>query len=642
MRLDTAALALTGATLALLAPATLLAEEAPLTEDAVITELLESLPEDVRTFNTHLTTLASPFMEGRLPGTRGMETAKQYCEYWLDEYGLEKPFPVVTPSGDGEVVEPNATYRQPFPLSGTTTVVGQSLQMQGASFTEEDDFVASGLGGAGEVDGGLVFCGYGINEGENGYTSFPEDLDLSGRIAVMLRFEPMDENGKSKWAIDGPWSNRAAFNRKLRAVRERGAAAVIMINTPGADDPRVNSLGESGGGGRGAPVLMMSPDAGDRLSRAAFGTPLMDLRRAADEGTTIVESDTATAQLAVEVQRDQLMAENVAGMLPGRGALKNEIVVVGAHLDHLGMGEFGSRSGPGTLHTGADDNASGSAGVLLIAEAMKKMYDELPDDADARSVLFMLFSAEESGLNGSRYYANNPISAIEDHVLMINFDMIGRILNDRLSVSGAGTGEGLKEWLEPYFADSGLDIVQPERMSGASDHTSFYRKDMPVLFGIIADFHGDYHTPADLEYKINRIGAVKTSRLFTKITYGLATRAERFAFVEPADSGRGNRRGNQERQRTRLADIKVRFGITPGVTDEDEEGILVRRVDEDSSASEAGLLPDDRIVKWDKEKVETMMGWMRKLADHEPGDVVQVVVMREGQEKILYATLKAK
>ena len=158
----------------------------------------------------------------------------------------------------------------------------------------------------------------------------------------------------------------------------------------------------------------MSVDAGSRLLELAdpAGRTARQLRSIADEGAGLVALD-GLATVRVAVEETPVVAENIAGIVPGRGALADEYIVIGAHLDHLGMGEFGSRTGPGKLHPGADDNASGSAGIILLAQKLSASYAALPADADARSILLMTFSAEESGLNGSRYYVEHPIVPID-------------------------------------------------------------------------------------------------------------------------------------------------------------------------------------------------------------------------------------
>jgi len=375
----------------------------------------------------------------------------------------------------------------------------------------------------------------------------------------------------------------------------------------------------------------MSPRAGELLAGlSGTGDRLLELRRMADEGTVVLDLG-VEIEMNVRTQRDEIVAENVGGMIPGVGDLADEWIVVGAHLDHLGMGYFGSRSGPGELHPGADDNASGSAGLILIAEKLMRAFEGREEPR--RSVLIVGFSGEESGLNGSRHYVRDPIAPIEDHVLMVNWDMIGRIQNERVNVSGAYTGEGLQDWLEPYIAESGLEVVQPTRMSGASDHTPFYRAGMPVLFSIIADFHGDYHTPADTSEKINRVGAVKTVRMYRDIIVDAAERRARFAFVEPA--------ANQQASSGGMSGVRVRFGVMPAYSEEGP-GIGIGDVTRGGSAYEAGVESGDRLVRWDGQKLDSIEQWMELLARHSPGDEIKIGVLRNGEEVTLDVKLQAR
>ncbi len=610
---------------------TLTAAVAEVPDTDPISEALLSSDPDVQRFNEHITMLASEYMEGRVPGGPGMERAKDYVEYFFRDFGLEAPFT----AEDG-----TATYRNPFDLGGevklkraetSMTVGGRKL-----SFAQDSDFVATGLGGSGEVTGGMVFVGYSVEDGPDGYESYEDDADLTGKIAVMLRFEPMDEEGVSQWGNNGRWSGRANFRGKVRAAFDRGAEGIVIINPPGSADPRADRLAPMTGGGRPGlgPVVMLSQEAGDMLMKAASprGRSLMEMREWADANGGTVELRGA-ATIAAEFEVEPLIAENVGGMLPGRGALADEVIVIGAHLDHLGLGYFGSRGGTGELHPGADDNASGSAGIMLVAEWLAESYAQVPEDQPLRSVLFMAFSGEESGLNGSRAYANAPLGDIEDHVLMMNFDMIGRISNNRVSVSGISTGEGMAEFVQPFFDESPLEVVVPETMSGASDHTSFYNQSVPVLFAIIADFHEDYHTPADTIEKINRVGATHTARLFHDIALAFAQRGEAFAFQREARRApaRGSRAGT-----------RVLFGVMPDVTDSGESGIRISSVTDGGSASVAGVLEGDVLVRWDGQKIKDMGHWMELLAGHEPGDEIKIGVMRDDVEVTLDVTLQAR
>jgi len=597
-------------------------------DDAPISELLRSLPEDVQLLNQHLTTLSDPFMEGRLPGTFGMEVARRYMEHYFEKYGLEPGFEV-----DGQ-----PSWRQPFELGSTEEVSGASFSMRGLALAEGKDYVGTGMGGSGEASGGLAFVGYSINNGPDGYSSFAEDDDLSGKIAVMFRYEPMDDEGNSLWSTRGPWSGRSSFRGKVRAAAERNPEAIIIINTPGANDPRVDSLNAPGGSYVDIPVLMMSPDAATRFFAATSDMSVDELREAANAGGGVMDLR-GQASVSAKIERKIQYAENVGAMVRGKGNLADEYIIVGAHLDHLGMGEFGSRSGPGELHPGADDNASGSAGILLFGKRLVESYNALPADANARSVLFIAFDAEESGLNGARYYSDNPIAPLEKHPLMINFDMIGRIVDGRLSVSGSNTGEGMSDWLQPYYEASPLTIVQPERVASNSDHAAFFRKEIPVLFGIIADFHDDYHTPRDTVDKINRVATVATIDLFHDIVFNFAQLSETFPFVNP----NAPRRRPQQSEGPSLSDIKVRFGVVPASYDDTgDAGIPIRVVSEGGSAEKAGLKAGDLMTEWNGTKIESMLGWMEMLAQHDPGDIVYVTVIRDGEEKAIKVTLQAK
>jgi hypothetical protein len=612
----------------MLAGAPFLVRAQAFAQEAPIAVLLERLGEDVRLYNEHVTFLANPFLEGRLPGTRGMEIATEYVEAHFDKAGLERP------------VE-GSSYRQSFPVGRRRTVTDATLSGGLLTLTHGVDFGVTGMGESGSAKAPLVFCGYGIEKGQEGYRGYEEGVDLTGKIAMIMRFEPMDEEGKSLWATRGPWTAKAGFSRKLKSAEERGALAVLLVSPPGAADDRVGDLMVAGRGSRNyvhIPVLMATSDAAARLLEAAgVRISLMDLRREADAGG-VVRDLGCEIEVNAQIADEQLSAENVIGLLPGKGSLASEYVVLGAHLDHLGMGNFGSREGAGKLHPGADDNASGSAAVIMLAGRLANEYRELPPDQEARSILFICFSAEESGLIGSSHYCRNPLFPIEQHKLMINFDMIGRITNGRLSVSGASTGEGMEEWLAPMFEASPLTIVQPENMSGASDHTPFYRAKMPVLFGIIADFHDDYHTSRDVVSKINRVDAVHAIDLFHEILRGAALRDSAFVYVASRARAGAGRRGARSTPPPAVGAPRVFVGIVP-VESSGQPGIVLGQVIEGAPAAQAGLKSGDLLTRWAGKPLEDKDALRKILAGHTPGDRVQVTVQRAGQEKVFWLTL---
>ena len=324
-------------------------------------------------------------------------------------------------------------------------------------------------------------------------------------------------------------------------------------------------------------------------------------------------------------------ARNVAGVLRGRGALADRFIVVGAHHDHLGMGHTGSMRGPGEVHDGADDNASGVAGVLLMAERLTRAYAELPEDAPARSVVFVTFSAEEIGLNGSRAFAKSGIVPDRACDLMLNLDMIGRITGSRLSLSGQASGDGLTALLDACLAAPPLDVVRADGLSARSDHSSFYDERIPVLFATITPYHTDYHTPDDESWKLNIRDAVRAADILADVTLALALHPESFAFreVPTFDQGRS----------PSMASLKVRFGIMPGNYNDTEPGVIIQRVSPGGSAEAGGVLAGDRLVAWNGTPITTVGSWMELMGAHNPGDVVTVTVLRDGEPVDLRITL---
>lgn len=630
-----------------------------------ISAALASADPDVLRYDQHLTFLAHPFLEGRLPGTRGMDLAMEYCEAHLRAAGLEAPFAAAS----------GTSYRQPFDLQPVPELLSQSLSLAGLQLVAGVDYQASSLGRGSSFAGPVTFVGYSIERGpkDSGYASYAEGDDLTGQIALLLRFEPMDEEGNSQWnQTAGAWSGRSALAGKVRQAVERGASAVLVANPPGANDPRARELTgfSQGRGVVDVPVLMLSSAAAERLvARLDPAAPSwLELRRAADQGRSIRPLGGSLAG-RVELGEKRTRCENVGGLLRGRGALADELVVIGAHLDHLGWGNFGSRDrerAGKAIHPGADDNASGSAALLMLAERLHRDYSNLPAGAEARSILILLFSAEESGLNGSVHYVKEPLVPLEQHALMMNFDMIGRMTDRRLSVSGLDSGVGMEEWAKPYFAASPLTIVNPESAFGGSDHLPFLQKNVPVLFGIIAEFHQDYHTPADTAEQINRVDAVEAMRLWHSLALAAALHPTGFRKEAPqgprrplpplgggpsaagspapaaADSAPAPAAAPASGGR---APFPVSLGIRPGNYGEEGSadapvGVLIESVDPSGAGAEAGLLAGDRILTWNGAEIVDVAAYANLLRGHKPGDRVRLGLQRGDGPRELEVTLR--
>ncbi|NUQ67297.1 MAG: M28 family peptidase [Phycisphaerales bacterium] len=624
---------------------------------------LDELAADINTYRQHINTLANPFFEGRAPGTDGIQRAADYIEFHFKRHNLE---PAFTGSGD----DAPRTYRQPFQAPDSLRP-GDTLKvrMQALSYTiagapgpalkPERDFSVIGYSGSATVSGPLVFVGYGIEKGREDYTSFPKDLDLSGSIALLMRFEPMNDEGKSRWANRG-WSPSSTLEEKLKAVASRKPAAIILVNPPGVADARVGKLEGLELRGRrpiDVPVVMASPESIDALLAGATSgdTTLLKLRQTADEGTSTATFGNVSVSVDVTLDRVKLMSDNMGGILRGRGTLADEYIVIGSHYDHVGYGYFGSRDsrGRGVLHPGADDNGSGTSGMLTLVGKLAAAYADLPADANVRSILFLGFSAEESGLNGSRFYCENPPFPLAKHYLMINMDMIGR-LRDKppMELGGVGTAEGLKEWLAPYVDNAGFKIAQKNSGFGPSDHASFTAVKVPALF-FFTGLHDEYHMPTDVASLINVEGAAKVCDLVYRVALGAAMRPEALVWTsgarrerEPAETAPAEAPTAQAPQDqpgpSPLGGVSVRFGISPGDYSGEEPGVLVGEVLENLPAAKAGLLKGDLMVSWNGTKLERVEDWMPLLRAHKPGDKVTIIVKRDGRDVTLEATLTGR
>lgn len=638
-----------------------------LANQGTLTDEIAKLSDIEKQYHQHVTTLSNPFFEGRAPGTRGNALAAEYIEFWFKGIGLKPGFNTKTTGADGaEVVTIGDTYRQAFSAGRVMNVTRQDVKINTnageVALAPGVDFNPLGSTGTARAEGPVVFVGYGITNGEGGYNSFEgmaDDATLEGKVALLLRFEPMDDKGQSRWNQGGGWTNASGLRNKLAAVARRKPAAIVLVNPPGADDPRAGRLESTQGTRAGGapfnfPVIMVSEAQADALAGAA-GKTLMDLRQAADAGGGVLDLGGASMAIDVAVEMTPTMTDNVGGVLPGKGALADQFIVIGAHYDHVGYGGFSSRAGArgnGLVHPGADDNASGTAGLLIGAQELAKQYSALPADASVRSIMFVTFSAEESGLLGARHMIrNSPIEA-NRVTAMLNMDMIGRVRNNRLEMSGTGSAEGFEALLKPLNEASGLTVRMLPGGSGPSDHAVFYGASIPVLH-IFSGLHAAYHMPEDHWWTINTQGAVKAVGLLTSITSALATRAEPLAFkeaegpsIDMEDPSRADNTANTEpagdTAPPRPAPVRIRFGIAPDNYDDGLPGVPVGEVYAGTSAADAGIKAGDRLIKWNGQNLKGVVEWMPMLSAHKPGDVVDVTLVRDKQEMTVKVTLKGR
>ncbi len=334
----------------------------------------------------------------------------------------------------------------------------------------------------------------------------------------------------------------------------------------------------------------------------------------------LLKVDNATGE--VEIASKDLIARNVVGFLPGKGALAEEYVVVGAHYDHVGMGGAGSLA-PGTIavHNGADDNGSGTTTLLEVARHLSKIQSE-----SRRGIIFIAFSGEEKGLLGSKHYVRSPRWPLEKTVAMVNMDMVGRLSDGSITVYGTGTAEGFDTLMDKLNESSKFRLDKQPAGFGPSDHSSFYEFDIPV-FHFFTGLHNDYHRPSDDPEKVNVEGMQQIADMVNRLVIDLSTRSVRpklLKISDVADVGRANARP------------RVTLGIQMDTT---SEAVLVQAVSDGSGAAAAGMMPGDTIVKIGETAVANAREMRRALGSKKAGDTIDVTVRRGAEEVKLQVKL---
>jgi len=626
-------------------------------------KLFEGLGPVATEWYQHVLTLSNPFFEGRLPASRGSVIAGEYIEFYFKQSGLEPAFPaptetkgldptIMAASTEGATPPPSSpsphpewtNWRQPFDVAGGgAKVLSASASWNAAgqpaqTLKSRTGFAALGNSGSGKVTAPLAFAGYAIDEGRDGYSSFGESLeDFTGRIVLFFRYEPLDDDGRSRWA-ERRFSPFAAVAPKMESLIARKPAAIVMVNPPGARDGRrqlENSESSRFGARLDVPVIQVSTEDADKLVQAADpqGRSLLDLRKLCDEGSLkpMMLRDDVTLTVDTQMSDGVIHTDNIGGVLRGKGTLADQWVIVGAHYDHVGFGDYGADpSNRGKLHPGADDNASGTAAMLCAVKAIADRYRSNDAPADLRSVLFMAFSAEEVGLDGSAHWTRNPTLRNEQVQAMINLDMVGRMRGDELAVGGTGTAKDFMGFLTPVFTESGLTVRADPSGRGPSDHASFYRAGIPVLF-LFTGTHDDYHKPSDRGFTVNPRGAARVVALTEALTMGLATRSEKLEFQSTDNAATSGRRSG----------ARVRLGVMPGYGDAGVEGVRVDGVSADTAAAEAGIQEGDVLVGWNGTQLNGPADMMERLREHSPGDEVTITLKRGDAKLEVKVALRA-
>ncbi len=575
-----------------------------------------SLDEAVlaKTFRDDVATLAADDMEGRGLTTEGIRRAADWIEGRLEAMGLQPAFGV--------------SYRQSFQVK-TGVVLAEGNRLDGVA---PEDWIPLGFSSPGALDGELAFAGYGIESPSIGYQEL-DGLDLKGKVVLMLRYEPQERDDNSPF--DGKRPSRwSALRYKAMQARERGAAAVVFVTGPLQDEendklPALKNDGPESPAG--LPAIQVRTSVAQKWLSAA-GIDLAEFQRAVDRDLEPRSKDATGVRVKgrVAVEVSWTSAENIAGIIPGKGAMADECIVVGAHYDHLGFGGEGSMTPNVTeIHNGADDNASGTVAALLIGGALKARLAEAPAH---RAIAIALFSAEEVGLAGSSRYVESPPFPMQRTVAMINLDMVGRLRDETLIALGSDSAQEWTDRIERAAREvPGLKVTSSGDGYGPSDQTSFYAAEVPVLH-LFTGSHDVYHTPGDDASTVDARGGARVVLFASTIAEDLARENARLSYVRAggAPAMTGDSRGYGAWLGT-VPDYSAMQG--------DSGGVLLSDVRAGGPADLAGIKGQDRIIRMAGSRVENLYDMTYALQDHRPGDTIEVVVIRNGAEVAMKATL---
>ena len=571
-------------------------------------------PDDARarlSYDVHF--LASDALEGRFSGSEGAKVAADFVADRFRSLGL-------TPAGD------SGSFFQHFSfISGVEPGPRNalSIDLPGGSRTAklEDDFRPLSFSAPGSAAGEIVFAGYGIHAPDLAYDDYA-GLDVKGKIVLVLRYSPEGDDPASRF------QPHMALRRKASEARALGATAMLVATGPvGAKETTPVKISfDASFADSGLPVLGISTQLAEALF-AGHGFTLAELQQRMNERKEPASRPLGVrALLTADVVQKRADAVNVLALLPGSDeARREQVVVVGAHVDHLGYGGEGSGSltpEVHAIHYGADDNASGTAGMMEIA---RRLVARPP----ARTVLFAAFSGEEEGLLGSSHMVQ-PLPVPKAHIVaMVNLDMVGRPKpGPALTLGGYGTAKEWPDVVEKLNSSHHLKLATNNGGFGASDHSSFYGAGIPVLF-LFTGAHEDYHKPSDTADRLNYPGMARVVAFGADLARRVADLPERPTFQKVADEGGGERRG-----------FKVRTGAIPEYGFEGP-GVKLSGARGGSPADKAGLKGGDIVLRFGDREIRNIYDYMYALGDHKAGDVVKLLVKRGASTIELEVTLEA-
>lgn len=524
--------------------------------------------ESVEAIRNDVNYLASDALMGRKPGTDGDALAREYIVGQFEANSLRPYFK------GGFLQEFSVPNRVDRPVDGNFfNYKGQALKI-------DEDYYPVNYTANGSFKGETEYVSFGIESKQLDRDDI-DDEDVKGAIAVMEISSPDGIHPHSKFK---DWHD---IPKRIRLLKRKGAQAVILIltegnaNTPKADFKSMESLN--------LPVIFVR---NEKIAKK--------LRRSRE-----VEG-------AVVLNPIEDITYNIAGLIDNG---KRRTIIIGAHFDHLGMGAEGSRyTGEEPLiHNGADDNASGTAGLLAMARFLTTTQDPM---MRRFNYLLVAFSAEEMGLLGSKYFVEATAARQQDWHYMLNMDMIGRMEEETIAINGVGTSPYWRDLIEPI--QCGLNMQFSESGVGPSDHTSFYYANKPVLH-FFTGTHADYHKPEDDAEKINVVGIYRVLSLMCSIIRNTPQSADFPYSTTKVES-------------TKAPKFTVTLGVMPDYL-YSGAGMKIDGVSPDKPAAAAGLMAGDVITQLGEVQVSDMQTYMEALSQFKKGDKADLLYRREGEVK---------
>ena len=620
--------------------------------------------KEEKRLRTHVGYLASDKLEGRRTGEKGAIFAAGYVSNMFARYKLKAG--IVQNNGKGKLKQ---SYLQKFPyVSGIEIGADTSLAIDDSNLQLKTDWMPIVFSPNVKIENApVVFAGFGIDSDELKYSDY-KNIDANGKIIMVFGTTPDNENPHNEFA-------RFDFRAKSNIAKSKGAKAILIISDEenfGNEKLAQLSFNQTLGETAISTIVISRRTAAKFLEMDEKSLreteEWLSKRVNAPENIRIRIADLPkmSAKININLVQQQAEAYNVIGVIPGKDAvLKNEAIIIGAHYDHLGHGGEGSLDVNSTaIHHGADDNASGVAALLELARQFRKAKK------NKRTLIFIAFGGEEEGLLGSKYYVNNPVFPIEKTVAMINMDMVGRLNGEnKLTIGGIGTA---REWSDLVNKEQprelgNMKVVKgnkdfPTRdaaMSvgangdimvtksadrnffnlqlnqdgfGPSDHSSFYGKQIPVLF-FFTGTHADYHKATDTAEKINYQGLEKVTDFVGEIVKSIDRNLNKPTYAKANSSGMSGegRRG-----------FSVSLGTVPSYADNTNDGLLLDGVRDNSPAAKAGILAGDKIIKIAGSDVRNISDYVFVLGEMKAGEEYEVIVMRGTEKMILKIVPEAR